>query len=323
MRQAGRYMPEYRAVRARHSMLELCSNPELAAQVTLQPIDQLGVDAAILFSDLLLPLVPMGLDLEYVAGDGPVIHNPVRCDGDVDRLRDVDVDESLSHVTAATKIVSQELGSRTPLIVFAGAPFTLASYVIEGGSSRNLVLTKRFMYANPTAWHSLLAKLATVVADQLAALVNAGAHAVQLFDSWVGNLSPGDYREFVLPHSRSVFDRIQQFGVPSIHFGVGTGELLELMGEAGGDVMGLDWRIPLDEGWRRATKATAIQGNLDPVALFAPREHLRARVHDILDRAGGRPGHIFNLGHGIMPETPVDNVKYVVELVHEYEARTE
>ena len=321
-------MPEYRAIRAKHSMLELCSNAELTAQVTLQPVEQLEVDAAILFSDILLPLVPMGLELDYVQGDGggpggPVIRNPVRSAADVDRLRPVEVSESLAHVADAVEMVTGLLADRVPLIGFAGAPFTLASYAIEGGSSRNHALTKRFMYSEPDAWHSLLAKLAVVVRDQLAAQIDAGAEAVQVFDSWVGHLGPDDYREFVFPHSRAVFDGIAELSVPKIHFGVGTAGLLELMRDAGGDVLGLDWRISLDEGWRRLGNGTAVQGNLDPVALFAPREQLRKRVHDILDRAGGRPGHIFNLGHGILPETPVDNVKYVVELVHEYECRTE
>ncbi len=318
MRQAGRYMPEYRAIRAKHSMLELCSNSELAAEITLQPIDQLGVDAAILFSDILLSLVPMGFKLDYVKGDGPVIDNPIRSVQDVERLRPVDVNESLGHVAESVTIITKELGGRLPLIGFAGGPFTLASYAIEGGTSRHQILTKRFMYTEPEAWHALLAKLAAVVADQLTAQINAGAAAVQLFDSWVGHLGPDDYREFVLPHSRTVLERVAALGVPSIHFGVGTTGLLESMREAGGDVIGLDWRIPLDEGWRRAGPDAAVQGNLDPVALFASRKQLRKRVHHILDTAGGEPGHIFNLGHGILPETPVDNVKYVVELVHEY-----
>ncbi len=311
-------MAEYREIRARHSMLEMCSNPELAAEVTLQPIEHMEVDAAILFSDILLPLVPMGLQLEYVEGDGPVIDNPVRSVKDLERLRPVDVDESLGHVASAVKLVTDELGGRVPLIGFAGAPFTLASYAIEGGSSRNHVLTKRFMYEEPDAWHALLGKMSAVVVDQLTAQVHAGVSAVQLFDSWVGHVGPDDYTEFVLPHSRLVFERVAPLGVPMIHFGVGTTGLLESMRDAGADVVGLDWRIPLDEGWRRLGPDTGVQGNLDPVTLFAPRDHIRKRVHDILAKADGQPGHIFNLGHGVLPETPVDNVKYVVDLVHEY-----
>lgn len=316
MRQAGRYMAEYRAIRARHTLLEICAQPELAAEVTLQPVRALGVDAAILFADILLPLVPMGIQLEFAAGEGPVIHNPVRTPEDVAALRPVEPRESLAHVLEAVRLVRRELDGKTALIGFAGAPFTLASYLIEGGSSRNYIRTKRLMYSDPGTWHALMGKLARLVADYLAAQVEAGAQAVQLFDSWVGALSPEDYEEYVLPHSRDVLREVSAAGAPAIHFGTGTGTFLKQMREAGGDVISLDWRTPLDEGWRSLGHAVAVQGNLDPVALFAPRDELEKRVRSILRRAGGRPGHIFNLGHGILPGTPVANVKAVVEMAH-------
>jgi uroporphyrinogen decarboxylase len=318
MRQAGRYMPEYRAIRARHTLLEICAQPELAAEVTLQPVRALGVDAAIVFADILLPLVPLGLDLEFAAGEGPVIHNPIRSASDVAALRPVDVPASLGHVLEAVRLVRRELDGGTPVIGFAGAPFTLASYLLEGGSSRNYLKTKGLMYSDPPTWHRLMDKLAQVVADYLGAQIAAGAQAVQLFDSWVGALSPADYAEYVLPHSRRVLRAVSAAGVPVIHFGAGTATLLPLMQAAGGDVIGLDWRTPLDWGWDQLGSGSAVQGNLDPVALFAPRPELERQVRAILDQAAGHPGHIFNLGHGILPETPVDNVKAVVEMVHEY-----
>jgi uroporphyrinogen decarboxylase len=321
MRQAGRYMPEYRAIRARHSLLEICSYPELAAEVTLQPVRRLGVDAAILFADILLPLIPMGIQLEFAAGEGPVIHNPLCSAADIAALRPVNPHESLGHVLEAVRLARRELDGETPLIGFAGAPFTLASYIIEGGASRNYVKTKQMMYGNPNAWRALMGKLALVIADYLAAQVQAGAQAVQLFDSWVGALSPDDYREYVLPHSQLILRQAMATGVPVIHFGTGTATLLSLMKEAGGDVIGLDWRTPLAWGWEQLGPDSAVQGNLDPVALFAPRPELERQVRAILGQAGGRPGHIFNLGHGILPETPVDNVKAVVEMVHEFSAQ--
>ena len=321
MRQAGRYMPEYRAIRARHTLLEICAQPELAAEVTLQPVRALGVDAAILFADILLPLTPLGLDLEFAAGEGPVIHNPVRSAADVTALRPVDVPASLGHILEAVRLVRRELDGHTPLIGFAGAPFTLASYLLEGGSSRNYLNTKRLMVGDSQTWHRLMEKLAQVIADYLNAQVAAGAQAVQLFDSWVGALSPADYAEYVLPHSQRVLRAVSAAGVPVIHFGAGTATLLPLMQAAGGDVIGLDWRTPLDWGWDQLGPQSAVQGNLDPVALFAPRPELERRVRAILDQAAGRPGHIFNLGHGILPETPVENVKAVVEMVHEYSLR--
>ncbi len=321
MRQAGRYMAGYRAIRAKHSLLDICAHPELAAEVTLQPVRALGVDAAILFADILLPLVPMGINLDFAAGEGPVIHNPIRAPSDVSALRAVEPRESLAHVLQAVRIVCRELDGKIPLIGFAGAPFTLASYLIEGGASRNYEKTKRLMYGDPQTWHALLGKLARVVADYLAAQVEAGAQAVQLFDSWVGALSQDDYREYALPHSHLIFRELSATGIPTIHFGTGTATLLPLMKKAGGDVIGLDWRTPLDWGWAQVGADSAVQGNLDPVALFAPRPELKRRVRAVLDQAGGRPGHIFNVGHGILPETPVENVKAVVEMIHEFSVR--
>jgi len=320
MRQAGRYMPEYRAIREHHSLLEICAQPSLAAEVTLQPVEHLGVDAAILFADILLPIVPLGLSLEFTAGEGPVIRNPVRTARDVAALRRVDAETDMGHVLEAVRIVRAELAGRVPLIGFAGAPFTVASYVIEGGATRHFLETKKLMYGAPDVWHALLGKLSDVLSGYLAGQIRAGAQAVQLFDSWVGTLAPADYRAYVLPHTRAIFERLRPLSVPMIHFGVGTASLLELQREAGGDVIGLDWTIPLDAGWARVADR-AVQGNLDPIALFAPLPELKRRVREILGRAGGRPGHIFNLGHGILPGTPVDNVRAVVDMVHEATAR--
>lgn len=320
MRQAGRYMAEYRAIREHHSLLEICAQPALAAEVTLQPVEHLGVDAAILFADILLPVVPLGLSLEFATGEGPVIRNPVRTARDVAALRRVDAETDMGHVLEAVRLVRAELAGRVPLIGFAGAPFTVASYIVEGGASRHFVETKKLMYRAPDVWHSLLGKLSEVLSGYLAGQIRAGAQAVQLFDSWVGTLAPADYRAYVLPHTRAIFERLRPLGVPMIHFGVGTASLLELQREAGGDVIGLDWTIPLDAGWKRVPDR-AVQGNLDPIALFAPRPELERRVREILARAGGRPGHIFNLGHGILPGTPVDNVRAVVDMVHEATAR--
>jgi uroporphyrinogen decarboxylase len=318
MRQAGRYMPEYRAVRSRLEFLELCKHPDAAAEVTVTAAERLGVDAAIIFADILLILEPLGVGLEYSAGDGPVLHNPIRSAADVQRLPDVDaaaavpfVYEAVRHARAALKV---------PLIGFSGAPFTLASYLIEGGGSRNYVHTKSFMYREPDAWHALMRRLAKAVVDYLNGQIAAGAHAVQLFDSWVGCLAPEDYRQFVLPHLRAVIDGITD-GVPVIHFGTGTSGLLELMREAGGDVIGLDWRIDLGSGWRRVGYDVGVQGNLDPVALFAPLDDIRARAARILECARGHLGHIFNLGHGILPHTPVDHVIALVDMVHELSVR--
>jgi uroporphyrinogen decarboxylase len=316
MRQAGRYMPEYRALREKHSLLHLCRTPELAVEVTLQPVRALGVDAAILFSDLLLPLAPLGIPFDFLAGEGPVIEKPLRTRADIEALRRFEPRQELGMVLEAIRTLRRELEGRVPLIGFAGAPFTLASYAIEGGHSNNFALTKSLMYGDPGSWHRLAGLLADVAGDYLRAQVEAGAQAVQLFDSWVGALDAADYREFVLPHVRALLARLQGADVPVIHFGTGTFHLLEAQREAGGDVIGLDWRTPLDEGWSRVGPGAAVQGNLDPTLLFGPRERLLARVDEVLRRAGGRPGHVFNLGHGILPGTPVENVKAVVDHVH-------
>jgi len=320
MRQAGRYMREYQAVRAKHSILEVCKTPDLAAQVTLQPIDRFPLDAAIIFADILLPLEPMGLNVSFSEGEGPVIGNPVRDRATVERLRVTDGEE-LRYVEDAIKQARKALARRVPLIGFAGAPFTLASYAIEGGGSKNFIATKQFMYREPEAWHKLMDKLARVVTGYLRRQIHAGAQAVQLFDSWVGCLSPGDYAEYVLPHVQLIFEGLKREGVPLIHFGTGTATLLKLMREAGGDVIGVDWRVRLDEAWATIGYDVAIQGNLDPVLLFAPLHEIERRVEDILRRAAGRPGHIFNLGHGILPNTPVEHVAAVVELVHKLSQR--
>jgi uroporphyrinogen decarboxylase len=312
MRQAGRYMPEYRALRERHRMLTLCRTPELAVEVTLQPVQALGVDAAILFSDILLPLDPLGIPFDFHAGEGPVIERPLRSRADIARLRDFEPREELGMVLEAIRILRRTL--EVPLIGFAGAPFTLASYAIEGGRSSQFAITKALMYDDPAAWHGLAERLSRVVGEYLVAQVEAGVQAVQLFDSWVGALDEADYREFVLPHTRAIFERLDGSGVPTIHFGTGTGHLLAVQREAGGDVIGVDWRTPLDVARSRVPGA-AVQGNLDPTVLFAPRERLLARVDEVLRRAAGAPGHVFNLGHGILPTTPVENVRAVVDHV--------
>ncbi|MCF6277585.1 MAG: uroporphyrinogen decarboxylase [Anaerolineales bacterium] len=318
MRQAGRYMPEYRKIREKYSLLEIVKQPELAAEVTLQPVKAFGVDAAILFADILLPLQPMGVNFDFVPGKGPLIQNPVRTTADISALKPVSAEASLGHVMSAIRILRGEL-SDVPLIGFCGAPFTVASYMIEGGPSRDYKIAKSMMYNAPELWHALMEKLSDVLADYLSAQIRAGAQAVQLFDSWVGALSPQDYATFALPYSKKVLDaaRVTSAGVPQIHFGVGASTLLPLMKQAGGDVLGLDWRIPLDQGWDVVGHDRAIQGNLDPVALFANAEVLETRIKDILRRAEGRPGHIFNLGHGILQHTPPENVKLAVALVHE------
>jgi uroporphyrinogen decarboxylase len=314
MRQAGRYMAEYRALREKHSLLTLCRTPELAVEVTLQPVRALGVDAAILFSDLLLPLAPLGIPFDFVAGEGPAIQSPVRTSADIDALHRFDPREELGMVLDAIRLLRREL--EVPLIGFAGAPFTLASYAVEGGPSKDFARTKALMYGDAPAWHRLAAMLAAVVTEYLQAQVEAGAQALQLFDSWIGVLDAADYREFVLPHVRALFDGLQSVGVPVIHFGTGTGHLLALQKEAGGDVIGVDWRTPLDDARWIVGDGTALQGNLDPTALLAPRERLLRRVDEVLARAARLPGHVFNLGHGILPATPVENVKAVVEHVH-------
>ncbi len=320
MRQAGRYMPEYRAIRAKYSLLEIVRQPELAAEVTLQPVRAFGVDAAILFADILLPLEPLGIHFHFAPGEGPVIENPVRSWNDVERLHPLVPEESLGHVLEAIRLLRGELGA-TPLIGFTGAPFTVASYAIEGGPSKTYKTTKLMMYREPDLWHAFMDKLSTALAAYITAQIRAGAQAVQMFDSWVGALSPQDYAEFVLPYSKRVLEAAAATSVPTIHFGTGTATLLPLMKQAGGDVLGLDWRVPLDEGWRTVGYDRAVQGNLDPVALFAPRPVLEEKVRQVLRRAAGRPGHIFNLGHGILQHTPPENVRAVVEMVHEFSAR--
>lgn len=319
MRQAGRYMPEYRAIREKYSLLEICYQPELAAEVTLQPVRAFGVDAAILFADILLPALPLGVGLEFAKGEGPVLQNPVRTMDDVRALKPVDPETDLGYVMEAIRILRREL-TDTPLIGFCGAPFTVASYIIEGGSSREFLKTKTMMYAAPEVFHALMEILSEVLSNYLVAQIHAGAQAVQVFDSWVGALSPADYETFVLPYSQKVLKAAEALNVPVIHFGTNTTTLLPLMKQAGGSVLGLDWRIPLDDGWKIIGHDRAVQGNLDPALLFAPLSEIKTRVHDILRRADSRPGHIFNLGHGILQHTPVDNVKAVVDMVHEYSA---
>jgi uroporphyrinogen decarboxylase len=318
MRQAGRYMAEYRALRQNYTLLQLCRTPDLATEVTLQPVRRIEVDAAILFSDLLLPLEPMGIAFDFVKGEGPAIEQPLRSAADIDRVRLTDPRESLPFTFAAIRQIKGELAGKIPLIGFAGAPFTLASYAIEGGHSNNFAVTKSLMYGDPAAWHRLADRLATVVADYLVAQIDAGVDAVQVFDSWVGALNAEDYREFALPHTRKIFAAIEGRGVPTIHFGVATASILDVMREAGGDVLGADWRVPLDEAWQRIGHDRAIQGNLDPTLLLGPRERLLNGAKDVLARAAGRPGHIFNLGHGILPSTPIENVQAVARFVHQH-----
>ena len=320
MRQAGRYMREYRDVRAKTTFLELCKTPSLAAEVTVTAAERLGVDAAIIFADILLILEPMGIELEFAAGEGPVIHNPVRNTADVHRLLEVEDVTALGFVYEAIALTRNSLKPDLPLIGFCGAPFTLASYMIEGGGSKNYVHTKQFMYNDSGAWHAMMSLISRGLVKYLNAQIDAGAQAVQLFDSWVGSLGPDDYREFVLPHSRAVIEGVKP-GVPVLHFGTGTAALLELMREAGGDVIGVDWRVRLHEAWQRVGHDVAVMGTLDPIVLFANQDALRAQAKRILDQADGRSGHIFNLGHGILPETPVENVIALVEMVHEMSRR--
>ncbi len=321
MRQAGRYMAEYREVRAKVGFLDLCSRPELACEVTVTAAEKLGVDAAILFADILLILRPLGLDLEFAKGEGPVIHNPLRIAADVDRVRPLESMDALAYVPEAVRLIRRALDPGTPLIGFAGAPFTLACYAIEGGSSRHYERAKAFMMADSGAWDALMTKLVDATILYLSAQAEAGAQALQLFDSWVGCLAPEDYRRSVLPHMKRLFAGLPA-GVPTIHFGTGTSTLLELQREAGGDVIGLDWRVELGPTWDRLGPDVAVQGNLDPVVLLGPREAIARRTRRILDQAAGRPGHIFNLGHGILQTTPVDNARYLIDLVHEHRAVT-
>jgi uroporphyrinogen decarboxylase len=319
LRQAGRYLPEYRALREKHSLLELIRTPELSAEVTLMPVNAFGMDAAIVFSDILPPLVGMGLDLDFVKGDGPRIERPIASTRDVDLLGTPPAEETMTGTLEAIRLVRAELEPRgVPVIGFAGAPFTLASYAIEGGSSKDFSRTKAFMLSEPAAWKRLLTKLTTVQADYLAAQARAGAQALQVFDSWAGRaLGREDYLRYVAPHNRELFAAVAGAGLPVINFSLGTSAYLADAAACGGDVVGLDWQLPLDEAWRRVGFERPVQGNLDPASLLAPWRELRTRIDDVLDRADGRPGHVFNVGHGLVPQTPVDNVRRLVEHVHE------
>ena len=314
LRQAGRYMPEYQAVRRHHSLLEICKQPKLAAEVTITAAEKLGVDAAIIFADLLLPFECMGLPFEFQAGEGPVVHQPVRSAEDVARLR-TDRASELAYVGEAIRRVVSHFKDSLGIIGFIGAPFTLASYMIEGGGSKQYIHTKTMMYRQPDTWRRLLDKLASVLREYAQQQVSAGADVIQIFDSWAGSLSVEDYRDFVLPITRTLVREVQAMGVPVIYFGVDTASLLPAMRETGADVLGLDWRTPLAAAWRGLDYSCAMQGNLDPITLFAPQELLYERVREVLAQVGGRPGHIFNLGHGIVPGTPVENVQAVVSYV--------
>ena len=320
MRQAGRYLEKYRKVREKHSFLEMCKTPDLAVEVTLQPFEHIDLDAAILYSDILIPVEPMGIDLEFIESRGPVIHNPVRNIGDIKKLKVIDPGQDVPFVAEAIKILRRELDGKAPLIGFSGAPFTLASYMVEGGSSKNYLSTKDMMYNAPELFRELMQKITDTVIVYLNAQVDAGAQAIQVFDSWVGCLSPLDYRKYVLPYSKQVLDGIKG-DVPKIHFGTGTAGFLELMKEAGGDVIGVDWRIDLDVAWKRLGYDVAVQGNFDSSKLFGTRAVIEEGVKDILDRAENRRGHIFNLGHGIQPKTPTENAAFMVETVHRLSRR--
>ncbi len=317
MRQAGRYMKQYREIRAKMGILEMCKRPDIAAQVTLQPIEALDVDAAIIFADLLLPVEPMGLKLQFVSGEGPRIDNPVRTSTDVDSLS-ISNTEELGYVGESIQLVTKALASKIPVIGFVGAPFTLASYMIEGGPSKTFLKTKQMMYRDETLWRRLMGKLVDVLGPFAIMQVASGARAIQVFDSWVGALGPDDYVRYVAPYSRALIERVRSTGVPTIHFGTGASGFFKELHAAGGDVMGVDWRVNIDQAWMDISYRSAVQGNLDPAALFAPLPELKARVHELLKRTGTRPGHIFNLGHGILPETNVDTVRAVVEMVRDF-----
>lgn len=321
MRQAGRYMPEYMEIRQKYDFLTMCKTPDLAAEVTLQPVNRLGVDAAILFADILLPLEGMGIELAFAKNEGPVISNPVRTKDDVQKIRILEAEEATPYVLDAIRLIRKELEGRVPLIGFSGAPFTIASYIIEGGGSRDYKNCKSMMWQAPDVWDSLMKKISEVLLKYLKAQIKAGAQAVQMFDSWVGALSPDDYEQYVLPHSKYVLDGLRDEGVPVIHFANNASSMLELVAAAGGDVIGLDWRINLDDAWQRVGYDRAVQGNLDPFTLFAPPRVIEEKVRKILDMAGNRPGHIFNLGHGINKETPVEHAIALVEAVHKYSRR--
>ena len=315
-------MPEYRAVRREHSILDICKTPKLAAEVTITAAEKLGVDAAIVFADLLLPLEVMGMPFHFAAGEGPVVEKPLRSADDITKLRD-DGAAELGYVAESVRLVAKHFASRVPVIGFCGAPFTLASYMIEGGGSRNYIETKKMMYNAPQAWDALMRKLVRVLREYATEQVSAGADVLQVFDSWVGCLSADDYRKYVLPHSTALIQQLKKTSAPLIYFGTDTATLLTTMQETGADVIGLDWRIGLDEGWAQLGHKCAVQGNLDPAALFGSWEHVSSAAEDILRRAGGRSGHIFNLGHGIDPKTPLDNLKHLVEFVHDYPVERE
>ena len=320
MRQAGRYLKPYREIRAKHSILDICKRPDLAATVTLQPVEILDVDAAIIFADLLLPIEPMGLKLRFVEGEGPQIDNPVRNSSDIDSLSISNTDD-LGYVGQSIQMVVRELAGRVPVIGFVGAPFTLASYMIEGGASRTFTRTKQLMYRDETLWRRLMGKIVDVLGPFALMQIANGARAIQVFDSWVGALSPDDYVRYVAPYSRALIERIRSGGVPVIHFGTGAAGFFRELHAAGGDVMGVDWRVNIDQAWMEISYRSAVQGNLDPVALFAPLPELKMKITELLKRTGSRPGHIFNVGHGILPETPVENVKGLVKLVREWAAK--
>ncbi|MBI5598467.1 MAG: uroporphyrinogen decarboxylase [Deltaproteobacteria bacterium] len=320
MRQAGRYMKEYMDIRAKHSFLDMCRTPEIACEVTLQPVRRLNVDAAIIFADILLPLEGMGIELEFAKNEGPVINNPIRGAADIDAVRVIEPENDVWYLLEAIRMVKKELSGAVPLIGFSGAPFTLASYIIEGGGSKNYIHTKGLMYGEPRLWHRLMEKITEITRRYLNAQIEAGAEAVQIFDSWAGCLGPDDYREFVLPYTKKAIEGVKK-GVPVINFSTNTGTYLDIVKEAGGDVVGVDWRVRLDKAWQIIGHDKAIQGNLDPVALFGPLGEMEKRTKAILDMAGGRLGHIFNLGHGIIVGTPVENVKALVDMVHTLSAR--
>ncbi|MGI6684031.1 MAG: uroporphyrinogen decarboxylase [Bacillota bacterium] len=321
MRQAGRYMADYMKIRRRYSFLEMCKNPEIAAEVTLQPVDKLGVDAAIIFADILLPLEGMNFKLEFSQGEGPLIDNPVRSGKDIERIRVLPQEEITPYVMEAIRLARKELAGKVPIIGFAAAPFTLASYLIEGSSSRDFINCKKMMWGGEDHWHRLMSKVSRVTLNYLKAQIKAGAQAVQLFDSWVGTLNREDYQKYVMPYSQMVLDGLKESKVPVIHFANQGSAFLELVKEAGGDIIGIDWRINLDEAWFRIGYDRGIQGNIDPAMLFAPRPVMEEKIKDILKRAGNRPGHIFNLGHGIHKESKVEDVIALVDAVHEYSRR--
>lgn len=316
MRQAGRYQPEYQEIRKKYTLMEICHHPELAAEVTLLPIRQLGVDAAILFSDIMVPIAEAGIGVELKPNVGPVLDHPLRTASDLARISPRPPEEGVPYVLETIRILSRELA--VPLIGFAGGPFTLASYLVEGRPTRKFSYVKEMMFAAPDVWHGLMRRLTDVLIPYVTAQVEAGAQAIQIFDSWAGALSPWDYEEHVLPYTKEVFAALEPLDVPRIHFGVGTGELLSHMSDAGADVVGVDWAVPLDRGWERIGRQKAVQGNLEPAVLLGSPELIVRRTKDVLKQVEGRPGHIFNLGHGVLPNTPVDALKRVVDTVHEY-----